>query len=364
MPILTSCDRYAQEAKHHKHWCQTQISRYRHQNGLVTVPHIYYFPVIVRKVVLVTLLISFCGLPLGLLLALDTPSARDDAPLLIAPARSSGSGLLLEPDLDLSWFSRDDFIALTSKVGSNRINKQWTSPVVALPAHSRSGVHGLTHQEVKDYMKQARTLFNDGQAVPMSDVGLISTQEDVIRKPMLNHISAFSNDVARVYLLVQKQSTETNWGFFSIVQDMTLDPPVDYFADLNRAEPSFQGNSCYKCHSSGPLAIHPVREDLVIDPKLAAAISQHIKKQPLSTYYWPTNKVKPDYGEPLALDFCTKCHDTDGVRQPLYKVHSHPIRILVDYGYMPPKKKLTPTQIAELRAWLDAKPESPTTKTP
>jgi hypothetical protein len=133
--------------------------------------------------------------------------------------------LLLEPELDLSWFSRDDFIALTSGVGTNRINKQWTSPVVTLPAHPRSGVQGLTLQEVKDYMKQARTLFNDGQAVPVSDVGLISTQEDVIRKPMLNHISAFSNDVARVYLLVQKQSTETNWGMFSIVQDMTVDPP-------------------------------------------------------------------------------------------------------------------------------------------
>ena len=322
----------------------------------MAVAQIYYFPVIVRKVVLSIVLILFCGLPLALLVAVDAPSGRDDAPLLIPPAKSIGSGLLLQPDLDLSWFSRDDFIGLTSTVGTNRINKQWTSPVVALPAHPRCGVQGLTPEEVKDYMKQARTLFNDGQAVPMSDVGLISTQEDVIRKPMLNHISAFSNDVARVYLLVQKQSTETNWGFFSIVQDMTVDPPVDYFADLNKAEPSFQGNNCYKCHSSGPLAIHPAREDLVIDAKLAAAMSQHIKKQPLSTFYWPTNKAKPDYGQPLALEFCTKCHDTEGLRQPLYKVHSHPIRILVDFGYMPPKKKLTPTQIAELRAWLDAKP--------
>lgn len=172
----------------------------------MAVAQIYYFPVIVRKVVLSIVLILFCGLPLALLVAVDAPSGRDDAPLLIPPAKSIGSGLLLQPDLDLSWFSRDDFIGLTSTVGTNRINKQWTSPVVALPAHPRCGVQGLTPEEVKDYMKQARTLFNDGQAVPVSDVGLISTQEDVIRKPMLNHISAFSNDVARVYLLVQKQS--------------------------------------------------------------------------------------------------------------------------------------------------------------
>jgi len=40
---------------------------------------------------------------------------------------------------------------------------------------------------------------------------------------------------------------------------------------------------------------------------------------------------------------------------PLFKVHSHPIRILVDFGYMPPKRRLTPEEIAELKAWLDGR---------
>ena len=35
-----------------------------------------------------------------------------------------------------------------------------------------------------------------------SDEALISTQEDVIRQPMLNHVAAFSNDVIRAYLMV------------------------------------------------------------------------------------------------------------------------------------------------------------------
>src|SRR5262249_29475058 len=161
-------------------------------------------------------------------------------------------------------------------VGTNRIHKKWTSPVVALPPHSRSDVHGLAEQEVKDYMLQARRLFDEGAAIPMSDTGLISTQEDVIRRPMLNHISAFSNAVVRVYLLVQKTSTDKGWGYFSIVQDLTLEPPLDYFADLNGKGVRFEAKSCYKCHSSGPLAIHPARGDLVNDPQLAAAISRHI----------------------------------------------------------------------------------------
>jgi hypothetical protein len=275
---------------------------------------------------------------------------------LIKPAKSLGTGLPFLPDLDLSKFSTDEFIRLSSSVGTNRIHKQWTKPVVDLPPHPRANVGGLSVDEVKAYMNQARDLFKQGDANPLSDVGLVSTQEDVIRRPMLNHIAAFSNDVARVFLLVQKTSTDKGWGYFSIVQDMTLDPPLDYFADLNGPEAKFQGHDCYKCHSSGPLAIHPAREDLVMDAPLAAAIGRHIAKGPMSNYYWPPDEKKRDYGKPTTLEFCTECHDTDGIRQPLYRVHSHPIRIYVDYGYMPPKHSLNPEQVAELKAWLEQKP--------
>jgi hypothetical protein len=305
---------------------------------------------------LVALLVLLLAPVISLHAADSAIAPGDDAPPLIKPAVSLGTGLLLEPDLDLSKFTNEEFEKLSSSVGTNRINKKWTSPVVTLPPHARAGAKGLTHAEVQDYMRDARRLFQAGEAIPVSDTGLISTQEDVIRKPMLNHISAFSNEVARVYLLVQKTSTDQHWSYFSIVQDFTLDPPLDYFGDLNGKEPKFEALSCYKCHSSGPLAIHPARADLLNDPPLAAALNQHIAKQPLSRFYFPTNEPRPDYGKPLALEFCTKCHDTDGARLPLYKNQSHPIRILVDYGYMPPKRRLTPGEIAELKAWLDQKP--------
>ena len=284
-----------------------------------------------------------------------TPAEKDAVPL-IKPAVSTATGLLLEPPLDLSKYTTEEFTALSSTVGTQRIHKKWTSPVVTLPTHARAGVHGLTEQEVKDYMTQAKQLFQDGKSVPISDVGLISTQEDVVRRPMLNHIAAFSNSVARVYLLVQMTSTDKHWSYFSIVQDLTVEPPLDYFGDLNKGAPRFEALSCYKCHSSGPLAIHPARADLVSDAPLAAAISQHIADQPLSRFYFPPNEPKPDYGKPMALKFCTKCHDTDGDRLPLFKNHAHPIRILVDFGYMPPKRRLTPTEVEELKAWLDEKP--------
>ena len=292
----------------------------------------------------------------ALLVTLGISAAMTAEPKPIAPAVSTSTGLLLQPPLDLSKFTTTDFQAASATVGAHRIRKAWTTPVVSLPAHARASARGLTEEEVRDYMRAAKRLFDAGDAVPISDVGLISTQEDVIRRPMLNHIAAFSNAVARVYLLVQRTTTDAHWGYFSIVQDLTLNPPMDYFGDMNGKEIKFEGVSCYKCHSSGPLAIHPAREDLVSDPRLAAALSLHIAEQPLSRFYFPSNEVKRDYGPPAPVKFCAKCHDVGADRLPLFRVHSHPIRVLVDFGYMPPNRRLKPAEIAELKTWLESKP--------
>jgi len=285
---------------------------------------------------------------------LPAASEAEDAPG-IAPAKSTNTGLLLEPPLDLAWYTREKFVEQSSSIGVEKIRKEWTSPVVSLDPPSRPDAHGLTEDEVKEYMQEAKRRFSAGGAIPVSDVGLISTQEDVVREPMLNHICVFENAAVRVYLLVQKLSSGGDWGYFSIVQDMTLDPPRDYYAQILESDVRFEGTSCYKCHSSGPLAIHPAREDLVLDAKLAAALSAYIAEQPRSEFHFPPNSPMPPQGKPLTLEACTVCHSEDGVRAPLYQVQSHPIRVLVDFGYMPPDERLSPKEIAELKSWLDAK---------
>jgi hypothetical protein len=282
--------------------------------------------------------------------------AKDEVPELIAPAMSTATGLLLEPALTLPEFTREKFAEAMATVGPEKIHKQWTSPVVALRPHPRTDVKGLTQDEVKAYMMEAKHLFAAGNAVPVSDVGLISTQEDVIRRPMLNHIAAFSNALARVYLLVQRTVTDKDWAYFSIVQDLTVSPVLDYFAEIRETGPHFEGTSCYKCHSSGPLAIHPARADLVLDAPLAAAVSQQIADQPRSRFHFPEDSPKPATGEPLTLKFCARCHGEDEDRARLYQVQSHPIRVMVDFGYMPPNRSLKPAEIAELKAWLEHKP--------
>ena len=296
--------------------------------------------------------------PIATLAAGDTarPKEKESTPALIKPPIPTGTGLLLQPPLDLAAFTREEFDRLSSSVGPEKIHKKWTSPVTTLPPHPRKEVHGLTEPEVKSYMLEVVRLFETGGSVPVSDAGLISTQEDVIRRPMLNHIAAFSNAVTRVYLLVQKTSTDKGWSYFSIVQDLTIEPVADYFAQVTAPEVKFESLSCSKCHSSGPLAIHPTRADLVNDPELAAAISKHIAEQPRSRMRWPETEKQPDYGKPMTLKFCSRCHSDDGDRGPLFKAQSHPIRVLVDFGYMPPNRALKPEEIAELKAWLDQKP--------
>ncbi len=281
-------------------------------------------------------------------------TGRSEAP--IAAARSLGTGLLLEPPLDLSSFSREAFERMAATVGAHRIRRPWSHAVVAWPPHAPRPVNGLGEDDVKRYMTRARMWFDQGQAVPASDVGLVSTQEDVIRQPMLNHIAAFSNDVARVYLLVQKTASDKHWSYYSIVQDLTRVPALDYFAELTPKGPKFEAASCIKCHASGPLAIHPAREDLVLEARLAAAMSRHIEDQPRSRMFFPPGEKPPANGLPLELPFCARCHSPDGDRAPLHQLQSHSIRVLVDFGYMPPNRRLTAPEVAELKAWLQKRP--------
>lgn len=302
-----------------------------------------------------------CLLPIGLLilgiLTLQSEEETRESPEPIAPAVSTETGLLLEPPVDLSILTTERFVELMENVGADKIRKPWTSPVVPLPEHKPNDVKGLSKDDVKAYMLEAKELFNQGKAVPVSDVGLINTEDEVIRQPMLNHISAFANDTVRVYLLVQRAASSMGWGYYSIVQDLTVDPVLDYYGTLRPSGLRFEGEACYKCHSSGPLAIRPAREDLILDAPLAAAFNQYIAEQPRSRPQFLTEKPG-NHGEPIPFKFCARCHSTneDADRDALYQTHAHPIRVMVDFSYMPPNRRLKPDEIAELKAWLDKKP--------
>jgi hypothetical protein len=278
-------------------------------------------------------------------------------PTELKPVASTGSGILLQPPIDLSQFTRENFEAYSSTVGKDKIRRAWTSAITPLPPLRPVGeARPLSEAEVKETMLQIRDLFEAGKAAPVSDVGLISTHEDVNRKPMYNHVSAFANPTANAYLLVQRLAGTDHWEYFAIVQDLETEPPTDYFADIEGRNIKFEGKYCYKCHSSGPLAVHPAREDLVSDVPLLTAINRHIAGQPASRMRLPGNEKPDHHGAPLKHAACVRCHDEDADRGPLFRTHSYPIRMLVDFGYMPPDRRLKPEELADLKSWLEAKP--------
>ena len=90
----------------------------------------------------------------------STAPSPAEEPLLIAPAKTTHTGLLLHPDLDLAWYTREKFIEDVSTVGRDKIGKSWTSPVVTLPPHPRVDPKVLTEDEVKAYMLEAKRLFD------------------------------------------------------------------------------------------------------------------------------------------------------------------------------------------------------------
>lgn len=188
-------------------------------------------------------------------------------------------------------------------------------------------------------MLEARRLFDAGEAIPVSDVGSVSTEDGPVRRPTFNHVSVFANDVATVYLLVQRESGDRHWHSFSIVQDKTTDPPSDHYGRIEGTRIIAKGGRCYRCHSSGPLAIHPARPDLVSDPRLAEAINDHIKSQPRSRFVFTAGDPEFHLGRPIALAACVECHGPDGERGPLHAFHEHPIRVLVSNGFMPPDRR-------------------------
>ncbi|MBN8248472.1 MAG: hypothetical protein J0L84_13655, partial [Verrucomicrobia bacterium] len=91
---------------------------------------------------------------------LDAGASEPVSATPLAPAISLGTGLLLEPPLDLSGLTREQFLKMAATIGPHRIQRPWTSPVVALPPHPRSGAQGLTEAEISDYMAEARRRFD------------------------------------------------------------------------------------------------------------------------------------------------------------------------------------------------------------
>jgi hypothetical protein len=118
-----------------------------------------------RLIIALALQMGLMSVPTAAAEGPPATSREVDVAPAIAPAKSTNSGLLLEPPLDLAWYTREKFVEQSSTVGVERIRKEWTSPVVPLEAPTRPNASGLNEDEVKDYMREAKRRFDAGGAV-------------------------------------------------------------------------------------------------------------------------------------------------------------------------------------------------------
>lgn len=254
--------------------------------------------------------------------------------------------------LDLSGFSRADFELALATVGTNKLKPLAKDVIRSLPLGHKPREGGIPEAFLASYMQTARRLFETGEAVPVADVSLDSSLDAGVRQPMLNYVSMFSNSSVNVFLLVQKPLSQHEWKYYSIVEDKSVSPSVAYYGDVLPDRIDFKGAECFACHASGPRVIRPFREDLISDVVQANVINEYIMGHDSPMMNFPSGELRVEYGAPLTLKRCAKCHSESGERSPLYRVHAPSIRALVDHGYMPPKGTLSTEEAVELLKWI------------
>ncbi len=246
---------------------------------------------------------------------------REPGPGGFSPTDRTGPSLhkhriALKPALTSARVHAEKFEWETATVGAEKIHKPWKSPVVALLPHPRADARGLTPDEAKDLHGAGEADVQRGEAVPVSDVGLISTQEDVIRRPDAQpHAAVLQCGGPGLFLLVQRTVTDKDWALLLHRAGSDRRAALDYFAEVKPSGPKFEGTSCQGVMLSGPLAIHlGAQGSGTRRAQLAAAVSQHIAEQPRSVFAFPEDSPKPPTGELLRLKFCARCHSEDGDR--------------------------------------------------
>lgn len=187
-------------------------------------------------------------------------------------------------------------------------------------------------------------------------VSLVSAESSVRSEvPVMNSIRGWSNAQTDVWILRQKAMREAGWRSYGIVQDKTVSPNVAFYFSI--AQPDslvFLGESCFKCHASGPRYIRPIRQDLIEGEAVAETFNERIEGNGYVRTHFSATTRKRHAGPPLTASACIGCHSIGGVRGPLYHDHDESIEVLVAIGAMPRDSALSAAELSQIQAWLAA----------
>lgn len=198
--------------------------------------------------------------------------------------------------------------------------------------------------------------LRDGPHVEMLDY----EGSHVLGEPQIHSVHGFRNESFDVWFLLtktfgeQKASAEP-WDQWALVQDKRAQPHLASFFHYEQGRPVLSNAKadCYRCHSNGPRALDPGRQDLVSGWEYVDEINDYCRG--LVGVQADFDGPRPDFGPELAVSDCTDCHATGADRGPLHRIQAHAIRAAIARGRMPPDGRLSREGALELERWLEAK---------
>lgn len=177
----------------------------------------------------------------------------------------------------------------------------------------------------------------------------------VLGEPQIHSVHGFRNEHFDVWFLLSKTFSGP-WEQWAIVQDKRIEPNVASFFHFAKGRPiaSRVATDCSRCHTNGPRALHPGRQDLVTGGEYLAEVNDYCAS--LVGVQADFGGPRPDFGPELAVADCTGCHATGADRGPLHRVQSHAIRAAIARGRMPPDGPLSREGAIAIERWLENKP--------
>jgi len=191
--------------------------------------------------------------------------------------------------------------------------------------------------------------LRDGPHVDMLDY----EGSHVLGEPQIHSVHGFRNESFDVWFLLTK-TFRGSWDQWALVQDKRGKPNRASFFHYEKGE-AVRANAagdCYRCHSNGPRALDPARQDLVNGREYLEEVNDYCRS--LVGIATDFDGQRPDFGPELAVAACTSCHATGADRGPLHRIQAHAIRAAVARGRMPPDEPLSREGGLELERWLGA----------
>jgi len=192
--------------------------------------------------------------------------------------------------------------------------------------------------------------LRDGPHVEMLDY----EGSHVLGEPQIHSVHGFRNDSFDVWFLLTKTFAGA-WDQWALVQDKRVTPPLASFFHYEQGKPVLSNvkSDCYRCHSNGPRALDPGRQDLVSGWEYVDEVNDYCRS--LVGVQADFDGPKPEFGPELAVADCTGCHATGADRGPLHRIQAHAIRAAIARGRMPPDGRISHEGSIALERWLDGK---------